>query len=195
MGENRGQTIFLSIIGIATLLVAIIGATFAYFTIGNATGTAGNVSAKTAKIGPVSFTADGVSEANAILPGWTSGAKNVKVTYGASDVSVGYTCTLNVTANSITDLNLAVAGTNSVSAANGLVKSGSTVIAKGTIPKSSKSQTVSMTYTLSFLETGADQNTQQGKNVAATVSCALNPTTIYYNNANPGGTGTAPVKK
>lgn len=32
MGENKGQTIFLSVIGIATLLVAIIGATFAYFT-------------------------------------------------------------------------------------------------------------------------------------------------------------------
>ncbi len=32
MGDNKGQTIFLSVIGIATLLVAIIGATFAYFT-------------------------------------------------------------------------------------------------------------------------------------------------------------------
>ena len=32
MTENKGQTIFLSVIGIATLLVAIIGATFAYFT-------------------------------------------------------------------------------------------------------------------------------------------------------------------
>ncbi len=32
MGENKGQTIFLSVIGIAKLLVAIIGATFAYFT-------------------------------------------------------------------------------------------------------------------------------------------------------------------
>ncbi|NLC48104.1 MAG: hypothetical protein GX758_01915 [Tenericutes bacterium] len=33
MDNNKGQTIFLSVIGIATLLVAIIGATFAWFSI------------------------------------------------------------------------------------------------------------------------------------------------------------------
>ena len=33
MEDAKGQTIFLSIIGIATLLVAIIGATFAWFNI------------------------------------------------------------------------------------------------------------------------------------------------------------------
>ena len=33
MEEAKGQTIFLSVIGVATLLVAIVGATFAWFNI------------------------------------------------------------------------------------------------------------------------------------------------------------------
>ena len=59
MTENKGQTIFLSVIGIATLLVAIIGATFAYFTTSMG-GTQGTVKATTAKIGAASFTAQSV---------------------------------------------------------------------------------------------------------------------------------------
>ena len=33
MENSKGQTIFLSVIGVATLLVAIIGATFAWFSV------------------------------------------------------------------------------------------------------------------------------------------------------------------
>ena len=109
MGENKGQTIFLSVIGIATLLVAIIGATFAYFTTSMG-GTQGTVKATTAKIGAASFTAQSVS-GTAVLPGWTSEAKTVTVTLGASDYDVKYTCTLDMTKNPLTDLTLTVAGT------------------------------------------------------------------------------------
>ena len=34
MDDTKGQTIFLTIVGIATLLVAVVGATFAWFSIG-----------------------------------------------------------------------------------------------------------------------------------------------------------------
>ena len=193
MGENKGQTIFLSVIGIATLLVAIIGATFAYFTTSMG-GTQGTVKATTAKIGAASFTAQSVS-GTAVLPGWTSEAKTVTVTLGASDYDVKYTCTLDMTANPLTDLTLTVAGTNAQTSVNGKLKPGATktVIATGTLAKSATEQTASMTYTLSFPETGADQNGQQGATIAGTVSCATEGETVYYNAANPKGTTTAPT--
>ncbi len=58
MGDNRGQTIFLSVIGIATLLVAIIGATFAYFTtqVTKDSVAGGSVDGKTATVGGTTFT-------------------------------------------------------------------------------------------------------------------------------------------
>ena len=193
MGENKGQTIFLSVIGIATLLVAIIGATFAYFTTSMG-GTQGTVKATTAKIGAASYTTQSVS-ATAVLPGWTSEAKTVTVELTPSDYDVKYTCTLDMTANPLTDLTLTVAGTNAQTKANGKLKTGATktVIASDTLAKSATKQTATMTYTLSFPETGADQNGQQGATIAGTVSCATEATTVYYNAANPSGTTTAPT--
>ncbi|CDE98809.1 unknown [Clostridium sp. CAG:628] len=193
MTENKGQTIFLSVIGIATLLVAIIGATFAYFTTSMG-GTQGTVKATTAKIGAASFTAQSVS-GTAVLPGWTSEAKTVTVELEPSDYDVKYTCTLNMTENPLTDLTLTVAGTNAQTTVNGKLKTGATntVIASGTLAKSATKQTATMTYTLSFPETGADQGTQQGKTIAGTVTCATEGETVYYNAANPKGTTTAPT--
>ena len=192
MGENKGQTIFLSVIGIATLLVAIIGATFAYFTT-SMSGEQGTVSATTAKIGAASFTAQSVS-GTAVLPGWTSGAKTVTVTLGPSDYDVKYTCTLKMTNNPLTDLTLTVAGTNAQTSVNGKLETGAkdVVIASGTLAKSATEQTASMTYTLSFPETGADQNAQKGKTIAGTVSCSLDQEIVYYNAKNPTGTTTVP---
>ena len=189
MGENKGQTIFLSVIGIATLLVAIIGATFAYFTTSMG-GTQGTVKATTAKLGSSSFTAESVS-ATAVLPGWTSEAKNVTVTLGESDVDVNYTCVLTMTANPLTDLKLAVAGDNAVAAATKTLTTGEseTKIAEGTL-KSGESKT--MTYTLTFAETGTVQDSQQGATIAGVVKCSTAAGTVYYNAANPDGTTEKP---
>lgn len=187
MGENKGQTIFLSVIGIATLLVAIIGATFAYFTTSMG-GAAANVSVQTASIGSSTFTAEGVT-ATGVLPGWTSGAKTVTVSLGTSDLDVDYTCKLNVTANTISDLKLVVAGDNAATIADPSVKTGETVIASGTL---TSGDTKSMTYTLTFPETGTVQDTQQGATVTATVSCSTAAGTVYYNATNPGGTTVKP---
>ena len=189
MGENKGQTIFLSVIGIATLLVAIIGATFAYFTTSMG-GTQGNVNATTAKIGSSTFNAESV-DATAVLPGWTSGAKNVTVSLGESDVNVDYTCVLTMTANPLTDLRLAVAGDNAVAAATKTLATGETEtkIAEGTLT-SGESKT--MTYTLTFAETGTAQDTQQGASIAGVVKCSTAAATVYYNAAYPGGTTEKP---
>jgi len=191
MGDTKGQTIFLSVIGIATLLVAIIGATFAYFTT-TMNGEAANATATTAKVGAVSFTAEGVTGTQ-IFPGWTSGNKTVTVSLGESDASVEYVCELNVTENAITDLYLTVAGDNFVADANNkqISTAAETIeIAKGTL-NSGESKT--MTYALTFKETGVGQNDQQNKTVNGQVSCKLSGAEVYYNNGNKTGTTTKPV--
>lgn len=191
MGDNKGQTIFLSVIGIATLLVAIIGATFAYFTT-TMSGDAANTTATTAKIGAVSFEAEGIT-GTSILPGWTSGNKAVTVTLGDSDYDVEYVCELKVTDNAITDLYLTVSGDNFVAAANNkqIGTAAETIeIAKGTL-KSGETKT--MNYALTFKETGQNQNDQQAKAVNAQVSCKLAGAEVYYNNGNPTGTTTKPT--
>lgn len=198
MERNNGQTIFLSVIGIATLLVAIIGATFAYFST-TLDGQAANVSATTAKIGAVTFTAEGITTDNtAILPGWTSGAKNVTVTYGAADYPVDYNCKLSVTTNGITGLKLTSTGENGVSNEAVTTSANDYVLASGTLAAdSTNGSQKSFTYTLSFPETGSDQNGTENANhnatVNATVSCSLSGNTIYYNTNNTSGTTTTPT--
>ena len=74
MENNRGQSIFLSVVGIATLLVAIVGATFAYFSISvRGNETASSIKVTTAKVGGVNFNGQtaGVEVTNA-YPGWSS---------------------------------------------------------------------------------------------------------------------------
>lgn len=191
MGENKGQTIFLSVIGIATLLVAIIGATFAYFTTSMG-GSQGTVTATTAKLGSARFSAQSVDTDNeAILPGWTSGAKTVTVELDESDYDVDYTCTLSMTANPLSDLKLTVAGDGAVSEANKTLATGAseTKIAEGTLTsKTSKT----MTYTLSFPETGLAQDAQKNATFSGVVKCETAAGTVYYNTANPNGTTTLP---
>lgn len=100
MENNRGQSIFLSVVGIATLLVAIVGATFAYFSI-IATGneTASSIHVTTAQVGNVTFngTTAGIEITDA-YPGWTD-TKTFTVTNsadtkaGSSVVYQIYLCT------------------------------------------------------------------------------------------------------
>jgi len=210
MNDNKGQTIFLSVIGIATLLVAIIGATFAYFTT-TMSGTEAGVTATTGTLGAVTYTAEALNLTN-ILPGKTSEEKSVTVNLGTSDFDVNYVCNLEVTGNEVTDMFLKVSGDNITAAANNqrlplvvyptydtdgtteLTPAGTAQkikIAEGTL-KSGESKT--MKYSITFQETGTDQNAQQGKRFNATVSCGLESANgVYYNDANKGGTTTKPT--
>ena len=211
MNDNRGQAIFLSVIGIATLLVAIIGATFAYFTT-TMTGTAADSSLTTGTIGKVNYTAQAFNLTN-ILPGKTTDEKEVTVTLGTSDFDVKYVCNMEVSGNEVTDLYLNVTGDNTVAAAN---NSQIPLVAYAVYPDGDESQTPTtpagaaqkikiaegtlrsgesktMKYSVTFKETGTSQDTQQGKRFNATVSCGLESAEgVYYNNANPNGTTTEP---
>lgn len=213
MNDNKGQTIFLSVIGIATLLVAIIGATFAYFTT-TMGGDAQNVTATTGTLGKVNFSAEAIN-LEKILPGKTSDEKTLNVSLGASDFDVNYVCYMEVTGNEVTDMYLNLtdvdAGSDLVSASNNkqipavayatFEDDGTTEktpagtaekieIAKGTLTANSSK---SLKYSITFKETGTDQNAQQGKRFNASVYCALESADgVYYNNDNQGGTTTKP---
>lgn len=105
MDSNKGQTIFLSVIGIATLLVAIIGATFAWFSV-NVQGNdrASSIIVTTAVLGSVTFTDGSVIDLSNIRPEDTPTAtKTFSVANATEDLSreIEYYVDIEVTANTL----------------------------------------------------------------------------------------------
>lgn len=173
MGENKGQTIFLSVIGIATLLVAIIGATFAYFTttMGNKNAVTGSVT--TAKISAVTLAGTTFSGEN-IMPGWTSGEKTFTISSESitGDASAEYACKIAKTGEGTsTDFEYQISGANNTTYGEWtLVPAAETEVAKGTISASNLSDAYKIQFR--FKETGAEQ-TNQGQTFGAKVTCDL----------------------
>lgn len=104
MEDGKGQTIFLSIIGIATLLVAIVGATFAWFSI----SVSGNENSEkmiytTASLGSIIFNDGSSIDASGIIPGVV---KTKTFTVAQTDPSatgkIKYNIVLNVSSNTLT---------------------------------------------------------------------------------------------
>ena len=104
MEDGRGQTIFLSIIGIATLLVAIIGATFAWFSI-TVTGneTPADIVITSSNLGQVSFTDGTAIDLGKLMPGtFTTKTFTVSQTDPSATGRISYNIMLNVRANTLT---------------------------------------------------------------------------------------------
>lgn len=108
MNEGKGQTIFLSVIGIATLLVAIIGATFAWFSV-NVTGNneASSIFVTTAVLGSITFT-DGTEIRMENIRPETSPTETKTFTVantgeGSNDLTspINYKVTLDVVTNTL----------------------------------------------------------------------------------------------
>ena len=106
--ENRKNTILLTVIAVATLLVAVVGATFAYFTAQGGTSAQTPVNVQTAQTSNGSFVTNGQISINATQENFYQGAGNqtstatAKVTYTASSTAASdfcYTVGLQVTAN------------------------------------------------------------------------------------------------
>ena len=191
MENNKGQTIFLSVIGIATLLVAIVGATFAWFST-TISGTGATANITTASISALTLNGTQVEGEN-VLPGWESDDANFTVAGTVTgDVEVPYTCTITSN-NTLTDLEYRVSAADAGTSAGGTWKTvgTSTQIVTGSITASNSEDVYNIA--LRFKETGADQNTQQNKTATATVTCALAGGTVYYNSSNPTGTEDAPT--
>lgn len=105
MEEFKGQTIFLSIIGIATLLVAIIGATFAWFNVSlNGEDDTKNIVIKTATLSSITFEDGAEIDASGIFPG-TVKTKTFTIaqTDSSATESIPYVIKLNVKSNTLTE--------------------------------------------------------------------------------------------
>ena len=106
--ENRKNTILLTVIAVATLLVAVVGATFAYFTAQGGSSVQTPVNVNTAQTSNGSFVTNGSITINANQENFYEGAGNqtstatATVTYTASSTAASnfcYTVGLQVTAN------------------------------------------------------------------------------------------------
>ena len=176
MENNRGQSIFLSVVGIATLLVAIVGATFAYFSI-TAVGNenASSIHVTTAKLGDVVYSGNGgqINIENT-YPGWHDQTSFTISTASGTTGTIQYQINLVVdngqlpTADTRSEFIYSLsgnatnnaAGTVIASLSNQKVPSTTTTLATGTIVNED-----THSYDLSFLlkETGSSQDDLQGK--------------------------------
>lgn len=196
MENNRGQSIFLSVVGIATLLVAIVGATFAYFSI-SVTGneTASSIHVTTARVGGVTFngTTAGITVTDA-YPGWTDTKTFTVTSDSTTDASASviyqiYLCTNTdaVTGDANKDLAAAAAsrsefvyslsgsGTGVGTAVNNANMPSTdgcgTAVTTGTLTGPNASHT--WTFTALLKETGSIQNDLQGKSYHGTIQVVV----------------------
>ena len=96
MGRGKNTTL-LAVIGVAVMLVALVGATFAYFSISlNTTNNAGIVNVTTTQLSGLILTSDKSEAGTPIYPGWV-GYQYVDVyASGASGTSTAYDLSLDV---------------------------------------------------------------------------------------------------
>ena len=118
--DNKKNTILLTVIAVATLLVAVVGATFAYFTAQGAQGTTADVTVSTGTAASSEFGvikalnlyadattfAEGAGDVTGDTTGtvkWTApGAVTGQEAPSEADRSFCYTASLNITANTFT---------------------------------------------------------------------------------------------
>ena len=104
MGEKKSSTILLTVIGIATLLVTLVGATFAYFTAEvndvRPEGAGNDVVITAANLGEITFAhGNTITLANA-LPGATD-TKSFTISAPNSTVPIDYVIYLDTTINKV----------------------------------------------------------------------------------------------
>ena len=181
MESNKGQTIFLSVIGIATLLVAIVGATFAWFS----TGITGSQNAETstvttATVGAITIVnaTAGIGE-NLVKPGWVSDGSQVSVTTAGitGDLEVPYSCKLTGNVPTGTDnteqFKYCIADTNSSTGCSWLPLAGVSdeEVISGTL---SSTHTGTTKYLFLTLVEKGEVQTGQGATITASVTCTVN---------------------
>ena len=140
--ENKKNTILLTVIAVATLLVAVVGATFAYFTASGAQGTTGNVTVSTGTAASSEFGvikalnlyadastfAQGGNDVTGETTGsvkWTAPGATQEHTPDEAERSFCYTAALNITANTFT---VSAANTEKLNELEFTAKKGSTVL-------------------------------------------------------------------
>ena len=186
MDNNKGQTIFLSVIGIATLLVAIVGATFAWFSISlSGNENASSIVVTTAKLGSVEYTDGAAITLTNIKPTTEATTKTFTVanTDSAATETIEYKIGLVIDTNTLTAaadgaFTHELTGVSDKESGHGTLVS----VAKEAVPTESKIlgngsligyEKHTYTYTIHFKETGSDQNAAQGAKFGAKINVAL----------------------
>ncbi len=189
MEDGRGQSIFLSIIGIATLLVAIVGATFAWFSI-TVTGNdnPADIVITSSNLGQVSFTDGTVIDLGKVMPGtFTTKTFTVSQTDPSATGRISYNIMLNVRANTLTP-NAAGQFVHSLKSDGNT--NGGTLATLDSTPVPEKSVVIGSgviegyevhkyQYTIGLNNIDADQNAAQGKQFSGYLSVVLTDDTMY----------------
>ena len=104
MSENKSSTILLTVIGISTLLVTLVGATFAYFTAGvkdvRPNGAKDDVVITAANLGEINFAHGNTITLDNALPGATD-TKEFTISAPNSTVPIDYVIYLDTTVNAV----------------------------------------------------------------------------------------------
>ncbi len=201
---KKNNTILLSVITVASLLVAVVGVTYAYFT-ASVSGTASSVIVNAQNLAKITYSGgSSVSLQNALPGAVTSpqtitvqasnnGTSSIKYTLKWKDVSNGF----NLAGHN--DIVYTLKGTSSTGSTGVVAAHNDTtaptsdsIIGSGTIKPGEKH---TYTLTVKFKETGSDQNSLQGKTFSGKIEVIVNDAnnnSVYYNSANPSGTSTKP---
>ena len=182
MENQKRQSTFLVVVGIATLLVAIVGATFAYFSItvaGN--DTASSIRITTQYVGSVTFLDGTDINVTKIYPGW-SATKNFVIENKEEEANgeISYAIVLDVTTNTISPF----AAGSFVYTLSGTSDGGGTTINVDETPVPTADETMnggiligkdthSYTFSITLEETGSDQNAAQGRDFAGVLQVEL----------------------
>lgn len=195
--KEKNQEILLSVVSILTIIVAVIGVTFSYFTT-KMTGSGTGSSITTAKVGNITF--DGgndLTNAGDIEPGDTFD-KTFSISVPATDVSNTVYIRMDYT-NEFQDLQWSIKGTGAnTSVITGTIPTTSTkttvTLVTNKITKNSVAQTFNYTLTITLPNLDKNQDYDQGKTFSGTLYADLGDGVdkIYYNNTYPNGTTIKP---
>ena len=192
MGEVKGQAIFLSIVGICTLLVAIVGATFAWFSI-TVTGNdnPADIVINSGTLGQVNFNDGTAIDIKSLMPGvFTTKTFTVSQTDPTATGKISYNIVLNVKANTLTPVaqgafvqSLKSSGNTNggtlASLQEGEVPENSYIIGSGVIEGYESHQ---YEYTIGLKNLNVNQNAAQGKTFSGYLSVVLTNDGIQSNN-------------
>lgn len=196
--EDRSKDLSLVIITVLTIIMVMVGVTFAYFTT-KMNGTNGFVNLSTMKVGDITF--DGGADftnSTDIEPGWKE-TKTFTITTPATDVKSTVYIRLDYT-NAFQDLTWSLTGTGANSEITGVIPTTSTsttvTLVTLTINPSSSAQTFNYSLTVELPNKTTNQDYDQGKIFSGTLYADLGDgiNTIYYNTSNKNGTSTVPSK-
>ena len=196
--ENKKNTILLTVIAVATLLVAVVGATFAYFSASGGTGTTGNVTVSTGTAASSEFGtmnainlyadastfAEGGKDVTGSSTGtvkWTAPGAAGTATPSLADRTFCYTAALEITAN--TFVKSAANATNVNELEFTAVKGTETIIDKQSLVTLTTGKAVTGTINIPTTKGGTDMKHTLVADAGASVSDSWTITVTLKNQA------------